>query len=450
MCIYLPARSCAGQGGTISRPRRPESQEKMHTVTTPVETRAPRAQTRPPRGPSLIREAGYAYFPVALIARLPFAMMVVGILTLVVSARGSLALGGATSAMTGLGTALVGPLLGAAADRFGQRRALLIAGGANSLLLVAMAWLAFAPVTDAALLGAAFLIGATMPQVSPMSRSRLVGIIGRAYPAARRTKVVNGAMAYESAADEIVFVFGPVIVGLLATTMNPAAPVIGAAILALVFVSAFALHPTARTVAGHDVRPLQAPARELFRARILAPAAGALGMGLFFGSMLTSLTAFMAERGVPEQAGLVYGAMGIGSAALALGVALFPARFTLPARWLTFATILVAGTLTLPFVDSVAAIAVALLVIGVGIGPTLVTQYSLAAGHSPQGRSATVMTMLGSAVVVGQSGASAVVGVLADEAGAGAALVAPVAAAGVVLAAGVWNLLATRRRTRAR
>ncbi len=414
----------------------------MHTSLVQTD-----ASTRPStRRPSLIREAGYAYFPIALIARLPFAMMVVGILTLVVSARGSLALGGATSAMTGLGTALIGPLLGAAADRFGQRRVLLISGVINSALLATMAWLAFAPVPDAALLATAFFIGASMPQVSPMSRSRLVGIIGRAYPRDRRTGVVNGAMAYESAADEIVFVFGPVIVGLLATTMNPAAPVIGAAVLALVFVSAFALHPTAKaSAAAAGDRPEQAPVRELFRARVLAPTAGALGMGLFFGAMLTSLTAFMAERGVPEQAGLVYGAMGIGSAALALGVALFPARFTLAARWLTFATILVAGTVALPFVGSVGAIAICLLVIGVGIGPTLVTQYSLAAAFSPRGRSATVMTMLGSAVVVGQSAASALTGLVADAAGAGTALVAPLMAATVVLGAGVWNAVASRR-----
>ncbi|MDW4571946.1 MFS transporter [Microbacterium sp. M3] len=415
----------------------------MHTTLVDPDTAASRTAPRP----SLIREVGYAYFPIALVARLPFAMVVVGILTLVVSARGSLALGGATSAMTGLGTALVGPLLGAAADRFGQRRVLLIAGTANSLLLMAMAWLAFAPVPDAALLGAAFLIGASMPQVAPLSRTRLVGIIGRAYPADRRTRTVNGAMAYESAADEIVFVFGPVIVGLLATTMNPAAPVIGAAVLALVFVTAFALHPTATTAAASvsGDRPQQAPARELFRAGVLAPVVGALGMGLFFGAMLTSLTAFMAERGVPEQAGLVYGAMGIGSAALALGVALFPARFTLRARWLAFAAVLVAGAAALPFVDSVAAIAGCLLVIGVGIGPTLVTQYSLAAGFSPRGRSATVMTMLGSAVVVGQSAASAVTGVVAESSGAATALVAPVAAAAVVLGAGVWNAVAGRR-----
>lgn len=402
------------------------------------------------RRTSLVREAGFGYFPIALIARLPFAMMVVGILTLVVSARDSLALGGLTSAMTGLGTALFGPLLGAAADRFGQRRVLLIAGTANSLLLVAVAWLAFAPAPDASLLVVAFLIGASMPQVAPLSRSRLVGIIGRTFSKDRRDAAVGGTMAYESAADEIVFVFGPVIVGLLATTMSPAAPVIGAAVLALVFVSAFALHPTAAAARpAHGAKPQQSPARELARPALLTTVVGALGMGLFFGAMLTSLTAFMAERGVPEQAGLVYGAMGIGSAALALGVALFPARFTLAARWLVFALILVAGTLALPFAGSVGAITVCLLVIGIGIGPTLVTQYSLAAARSPLGRSATVMTMLGSAVVVGQSAASALAGILAEAAGAQTALIAPIVAAAVVLAAGIANVPLSRVRSRA-
>ena len=253
-------------------------------------------------------------------------------------------------------------------------------------------------------------------------------------------------MAYESAADEIVFVFGPVIVGLLATTMSPAAPVVAAAILAIVFVTAFALHPTAvaapAAAAGEVV---QAPARELARPALMTTMIGALGMGLFFGAMLTSLTAFMDERGAPEQAGLVYGAMGIGSAALALGVALFPARFSLPARWLVFAGILVPGSLALPFVGSVGAMTVVLLVIGIGIGPTLVTQYSLAAGRSPRGRSATVMTMLGSAVVVGQSAASALTGILAESSGAATALLIPAGAAAVVLGSGVAHAILARR-----
>lgn len=403
----------------------------MHTSTTVLPAPAPA-----PSG--LIRAAGPSYFPVALIARLPFAMVVVGLLTLVVAARDSLALGGAAAAATGLGTAVFGPALGACADRFGQRRVLLVAGLANSLLLMAMAWLAFAPVGDVVILVIALLIGASTPQVAPLSRSRLVGIIARAVDPARREHVVGTTMAYESAADEIVFVFGPVIVGVLAATLDPVAPVVGAALLALVFVTAFALHPSARLEdADTDAAAPAAPARELLH--VAAPVLGALGMGLFFGSMLTSLTSFMADRGAAEEAGVVYGAMGLGSAALALAVAVFPASFTLRARWLVFAGILVGGTLLLPFVTDVLGMTLALLLIGVGIGPTLVTQYSLAAERSPRGRSATVMTMLGSGVVVGQSAASALTGLVAESSGTDPALLLPAAAAAVVLSAGILD-----------
>lgn len=232
----------------------------------------------PARPESLVRRAGVSYFPIALVARLPFAMMVVGILTLVVSARGSLALGGLTSAMTGIGTALVGPLLGAAADRFGQRRVLLVAGSVNSTLLAAIAWLAFAAVPDAALLVVAFLIGASMPQVAPLSRSRLLGIIRRDVPTERQERVVGGTMAYESAADETVFVFGPVLVGLLATTLNPAAPVLGAAALALVFVTAFALHPSAQADEGRRPGGVVGDGADAGDAG-RAPAGGAEGAG---------------------------------------------------------------------------------------------------------------------------------------------------------------------------
>lgn len=413
-------------------------------ATTHVERSQGQRPAHP--NPTLIGEAGFGYFPVALIARLPFAMMVVGILTLVVAARDSLGVAGLTSAMTGFGAAVFGPFLGAAADRFGQRRMLLLAGTANSLLLLAIAWLAFAAVPNGVLMAVAFLIGATMPQVAPLSRSRLVGIIGRTFTGARKGKVLNGTMAYESAADEIVFVFGPVVVGLLATTLNPAAPVVGAAIMALIFVTAFALHPTARTPVPHADDDLQqAPLRQLARPALLVTVVGTLGMGLFFGSMLTSLTAFMAERGVAEQAGLVYGAMGIGSAILALAVALFPVRFSLHARWITFGAILFTAALALPFIDTVAGMTICLLFVGIGIGPTLVTQYSLAAARSPFGRSATVMTMVGSGVIVGQSAASALTGWIGEDFGAGAALIMPLCAAAVVLGAGLVNASLSRR-----
>ena len=401
-----------------------------HTSTTPDTAE-----------PTLFRLAGLPYFLIAFIARLPFAMMVVGVLTVVVSARGSLSLGGLTSAAVGLGTACFGPLLGAAADRFGQRTVLLALAFGNAAMLLLFTAVVYGPAADGFVLLAAIGIGATAPQVAPLSRSRLVTMIGERMPAERRARTVSGTMAYESAADETVFVFGPFLVGVPASALAPWAPLVGAAVLTLVFVGAFALHPSGRHVSQDRTDDGRAPSAvsELFRPQLLIVVLGILGVGIFFGTMLTSLTSFMADLGAPEQAGLLYGVMGVGSAVLALGVAWLPVRFSLRARWLVFSGVLLAGSLLLGIVDSPAGMMLALAIMGIGIGPTLVTQYSFGAARSPRGRSATVMTMLGSGVVVGQSIGAAVAGEIAESLGTSAALVLPMIAAGIAFAAGLGN-----------
>lgn len=371
-------------------------------------------------------------------------MMVVGVLTLAVAARGSVELGGLTSAMVGLGVACFGPFIGVAADRFGQRPTLLLTGAVNSIALGALAWVAFSPLPDLAMLAGSFLVGATAPQVSPMSRSRLVLIAQSKVDRSQRPRVINSTLAYESAADEIVFVFGPVIVGVLATVFGAWAPIAGAAVLTLVFVTAFALHhtsPPART--AEEQQSALAPASELWRPSLLITVLGIFAVGLFFGSMLTSLTAFMQDRGAAEQAGLLYGVMGIGSALLAVGVTWFSPRFTLRYRWLVFAALLVVGGLLLQTVDDVPSMLLALGVLGCGIGPLLVTQYGFGAARTPLGRSATVMTMLGSGVIVGQSLASALTGIVAESQGSQASLLLPLGSAILALVFGVINWLLT-------
>lgn len=393
--------------------------------------------------PSLLRLTGIPYFVIAFIARLPFAMMVVGVLTMVVAVRGSLSLGGLTSAAVGFGTALVGPFLGAAADRWGQRPVLLLCGVLNAAMLAVFALIVYAPAADVVVLASAFTIGATAPQVSPMSRSRLVTIIAERMPEMQRARTTSATMSYESAADETVFVFGPFLVGVLASFIAPWAPIAIASALTLLFVGAFALHPTGRHVSVERDAEGRSPSAvgELFRPALLVVVTGIFGVGLFFGAALTALTSFMADRGAPEQAGLLYGVMGVGSAVLALGVAWLPPRFTLHARWIVFATILVAGSVLFAIADSVTAMTIALALVGIGVGPTIVTQYSLGAARSPRGRSATVMTMLGSGVVVGQAVASAGTGAIAESAGTTVALVLPLIAAAIVLIAGIANRL---------
>src|SRR3954468_8965786 len=218
----------------------------------------------------LVRSAGRSYFPIAFVARLPFAMMVVGVLTLVVAERGSVALGGLNAAVAGIGTALVGPLLGAAADRLGQRRVLVPLGLLNAVLLGTFVLVVGSSAPDVAVLALSVFIGASAPQVAPLSRPRLVAIIKRRVPQDRRAKLLNGTMAYESAADEMVFIVGPFLVGLLATAIAPWVAIAGAAVLTSVFVTAFALHPTGRLQFGSpEQRAARAPARALINARLL-------------------------------------------------------------------------------------------------------------------------------------------------------------------------------------
>src|SRR5699024_504990 len=303
-------------------------------------------------------------------------------------------------------------------------------------------WVVFSPLPDIVVFIAAFAIGATSPQVAPLSRSRLVDIILTALPPSRRPKVLNATMAYESAADEVIFVFGPFLVGLLATFFNPVAPIIGAIVMTIVFVSGFALHPTARARAAGGAAELdeRAPAKDMFTGGVFVVVLGVFvvvlgvfGVGMVFGSTLTALTALTNDIGRPEEAGLIYGVMGIGSAVMAISVAAFPSSFTLWARLLCFSPIMVVGSLLLASTESMPIIVVALLLMGSAIGPSLVTLFSLAAERSPRGRSATVMSMAGSAIIVGQSVSSAINGVLADVEGTATAMAVPVAASAVVL-----------------
>ncbi|MEN0102919.1 MAG: MFS transporter [Curtobacterium sp.] len=397
---------------------------------------------------SLIAHAGRSYFPIAFIARLPFAMMVVGVLTLVVASRDSVALGGINSAFVGIGSAVFGPLVGAAADRLGQRKVLVPVGLANGVLLGVLPFVVQSAAPDLAVLAMSFLIGATAPQVAPMSRTRLVAIIRHRMSGDRRERVLSGTMAYESAADETVFIIGPFLVGLLASAIAPWVAVAGASVLTFVFVTAFALHPTGKLATGQHAVVAQAPARELLRPRLVVVVAGILGIGFFFGSTLTSLTAFMEVHGESSQAGLLYGLMGIGSAGLALGSAAFPKAFGIGWRWLVFGVVLLGGAVAFASADSVLAVGIVLAIMGVGIGPTLVAQYSLGSDRSPVGRSATTMTILGSAVIVGQSLTSAVVGEVAERSGTETAMLFPALSAALVVLAAVVNLILSRRDQR--
>lgn len=403
-------------------------------MTTPVAAHRP-----------LIHHTGFWYFPVAFVARLPFAMMTVGVLALVVAMHGSVALGGLTSAAVGLGVVIAGPVLGDLADRFGQRRVLVPVGVANGILLAIFPLVVANAGADALLLSAAAAIGLTGPQTAAMSRSRVMALIGDRVDPARRERTFSRAMAYESAADETAFVIGPFVVGVLAALIAPWAPIAGAAVLSFVFVTAFALHPTGRAVPERSARAAMAPFRELAHPRMLVLVAAVFGVGLFFGSTLTSLTAFMEAQGAPEAGALLYGVMGVGSAVLALAVAALPVRFSLRWRLVAFSIVLTASAGAYTVGGSVATVTTVLCLMGIGVGPSLVTLFSLAGNRAPRGRTASTMTILASALTLAQALSSAVTGAVAESVSVQTAMLFPAVAALLVLAMAALNASAAPR-----
>src|SRR5690606_10796162 len=258
--------------------------------------------------------------------------------------------------------------------------------------------------------------------------------------------------------DELMFVFGPVIVGVAAVAWGTVSPVVGAAILTAVGITAFALHGSAQYAQGRtDPRPRTrrghpavevAPASLLFRPVVLLPVGGMVAIGLFFGSTLTSLTAYMETLGQADATGILYGVMGVGSAVRALSVVALPEAFSLRARWLVFSLLMLAGCLLYPQGQTLTFFVIALLIMGSGVGPSLVTLFAIASQHAPAGRLTTVMAMMSTGVVVGQSAASALSGAVLDGAGLAVGLWGPAASAALLVALGLaymWSAQRTRR-----
>lgn len=385
------------------------------------------------------RLTGWEYFPIAFIGRLPFAMMIVGILTFVTTVRGSVAEAGLAAACAGIGTAACGPLVGSLADRMSQRVVLIVCSLVSILATLAFMLLVGGGAPLLLILAVAFAAGGATPQVAPFSRSRLVGFAGTARSAVKRGRAVSMVMSYESVMDEASFVLGPVLVGILTTFIAPWAPLVTGAILTATIVVAFAVHHSGRAI-DRDPASEKSASGSVFSARILTLAAGMLLVGGVFGSILTSLTAFMTTRGIGEQTGIAYGAMSVGAIVVAVSVAALPPRFTLPARWIAFAALGLVGAITLLLADSLIATLVALFLSGCGIGAVLVALFSLGAAAAPAGRSTTVLTTLQSTLVVGQALATAAGGFVAQSFGAtaGYAITAGLAV-GLVALAGLYR-----------
>ncbi|HJV98450.1 MAG TPA: MFS transporter [Arthrobacter sp.] len=414
--------------------------------------------------------AGRGFIPLGLFARLPLAMLTVGTLTLVTSVSGSYAVGGTAAGAVGIGSAIGAPVLGALADRRGQRPVLLVAAALNALAVIVLIAAAYAMTPagafPAALLTAAFASGASCPQVGPLARVRWMALTSQSAPAGRSAhrktadkQDLDAALSYESTADELTFVLGPALVGILASLLAPWLPLALAAALTITLVPAFAVHRTYRAVPIHRSVPSgPAKARQAGRKlrvqeatapgtpfAVALPVLAMVCMGTFFGSTQTALSSFSAGFATSEISGLLYAVMGVSSAVAALSVAYWTQRLTLPVRWLLGAALMAALAFLLFVPTSAAGMVLVLLVLGLPVGPVMVTVFAIGGLIAPGGRLGTVMTALASGIVAGTAIGSAVAGQLAQAHGYSAAFLVPVGAAVALVLLGGASAFVLRR-----
>lgn len=406
----------------------------------------------------LAQLAGPGFMPLGLFARLPLAMLAVGTLTLVTSVTGSFAAGGTAAGAAGIGSALGAPVLGSLADRRGQRPVLLMSAVLNTLAVLALVLAASGTAASGdfppAVLAVAFAAGATCPQVGPLARVRWMSLTAHAgSPKASPespARDLDTALSYESTADEVTFVLGPALVGILASLVAPWLPLVLAAAMTISLVPAFAVHPTHRAVPASG-RPAGGKRKGAANTSklpwaVALPVLAMACMGTFFGSTQAALSAFSAGLAGPEIAGLLYAVMGLSSAAAAFSVAYWPRRVGLGLRWV-FCAVLMAGLAVLLLVpSSLPWMAAVLLVLGLPVGPVMVTVFAVGGTLAPAGRLGTVMTALASGIVAGTAIGSSVGGQLAQLHGAAAAFLVPVSAGAALALLGAGTAVALRRR----
>jgi len=361
----------------------------------------------------LLRLPGAARFSVAaLIGRMPMSMFGLGTVLLVAASTGRYSLAGLVAGVGSIAYAACAPPLARMTDRFGQRRVLrplAAVFAATCILFVACAEL-HSPSWVLIVTGA--LAGASMPSLGSMVRARWSALLGD-------SPALHSAFALESVADEMIFVVGPALVTLLATSLPPAGVLVA---MALAVAGTLALaaqrntEPKPRALATLDS---DAPGRI---GRLPAPGLVIMApvyfwLGAQFASIDLSTVDFAQRHGHKPLAGLILGTYAFGSA---IGGLWYGSRHwgaPLERRFAITLALTVAGVATFWAQPGLITLDLSALVAGLTISPTLIAGYGLIERQAPPTRRTEAMTWLSSAISVGVALGSAACGHIIDTLG---------------------------------
>ena len=373
----------------------------------------------------------------AFVARLPISMVGIGIVLLVQDATGSYGLAGAVSAIYVAAGAVMAVVQGRWLDRHGQSRVLLpmVAVFTVSLGLLVVAVGAGWPTVWTYVLAA--LGGGSLPAAGTCVRARWSHVLRE------RPADVQTAFALEAVVDEAVFMLGPILVTLLATTISPAIGVVTAVVAGLLGTVLLAAQRSTEPPA-HPRRRSEGAAEPLPWRTLLPVAVVMFSLGTLFGAAEVVTVAFAEEQGSQAYAGPLLALWALGS--LLAGLVTGAIHWKRPPvdRVRIGALGMCVAMAPLALVESVPLMGGLLLLGGFAIAPTMIAVTTLVERAVPPARLAEGMSVLHSGVVAGVGPGAALAGLVVDRSGASAAYLVSFAAGAI---AAVVALLIPRPRS---
>jgi predicted MFS family arabinose efflux permease len=348
-------------------------------------------------------------FATSILARLPLAMLSIGLLVHVQHLTGAFADAGLVSGVYAIALGVGGPLLGQLVDRRGQTAVLLASATVAAALLIAIAAQPVgAPL--AVLLALAAGIGLAEPPVGACLRTQLPALVSD--PSAVRT-----AYALEASVLELTFIFGPPLALCIGALWSTGAALAASGVVLLLATMAFAAQPASRgwRPAPTQRRPrggsLRAPA---MRTLVI----GLIAVGALLGADEVTVVAAAKTLGSTTAAAPLLAVWGVGSLIGGLLAARLGGGARTAAGLALLQAALAAGHLALiPAAGSLVALGGVLLLAGTTIAPTEASIYAMVDHAAPAATMTEAFAWLATAMAVGSAVGAASAGLLVDRAG---------------------------------
>ncbi len=386
------------------------------------------------------RPGALRFSATAMLARLPISVDTLGIVLLVTGLSRSYALAGALAAAYTIANGVMTIVQGRLMDRLGQARVLPLGACVFALAIVSLVTGLESGWPDGTVFVSAVAAGAAYPPIGSCVRARWSHVL------AGRPDQVQTAYALESVIDEAIFVIGPTVATVLATTWHPWAG------LALALVSG--LVGTLFLASQRDTQPDPhppdrsrgaAPGPAMPWATVVPLVVVSLALGSMFAAAEVTTVAFSGEQHAKSYAGVLLALWAMGSLIAGLVTGNLYWRRSATFRVQIGSVILALVMLPMVLVGSMPAMGGALFVAGFAIAPTLIAVMAATEQTVPAARLTEGMALIHTGIAAGLAPGAALAGLVIDAHGASPAYL--VAGGAGVIAALASLLLRADART---